>query len=294
MNEISPAFTNSISSNTTAAKLQMVGVHAQTAKTAASSDISPKLVISEESKALMQLYDAASAYVRQEHMRPFSGYQQGGAYKPGEVAYVNEEKYNNHLFDKAATKLLDQAREIGIKLDKKDIIAQLKSDNFDIANLKFNIQQRRDSLGESSVFSALSFSDIDSLTDAYIMAKENGLDLHQLGGLAGQTGIYRIYGHLMPPNSYDSLYPADWDFDETDPDKIAAAKKQMAPPEDIRNMQDTLRVKLKTINFGLGADFITHLLNHPPLLGGAAKPFLEFLSKLADLQSSEKSAQQTG
>jgi hypothetical protein len=48
----------------------------------------------------------------------------------------------NYLFDKAATKLVEQAGRLGLTLDKDETLAQLKADNADIAAIKYSDADR--------------------------------------------------------------------------------------------------------------------------------------------------------
>ncbi|NES08984.1 hypothetical protein G3O07_03375 [Pseudomonas laurentiana] len=41
-------------------------------------------------------------------------------------AYINVGKYNDYVFDKAATAMVAAAKDNGIMLDKADVLAQLK------------------------------------------------------------------------------------------------------------------------------------------------------------------------
>jgi type III secretion system FlhB-like substrate exporter len=234
--------------------------------------------ISGQAKILSALYETASAYVMQEHLEPFAGYIKGNV-TPG--AYIDVGKYNDYLFDKAASTLVDHAKEQGISLDKKDIIAQLKSDHSDIAEMELNDQDRRSKLGSSSMYAKLSIADINNLTDTYITAKENGLSLDQVHILATKRGIQNHYGSTLQEAD---IYPYNWDFSEADPNKIASAKNQL--PESILNKANEINGKLQG-DSGLGSDFIKFLLNPKIGLRGATDASLDFLSRLIDIQNQQ-------
>lgn len=232
--------------------------------------------ISDQAKALSSLYDTASSYIKQEHLEAYTGNVNG---QLPASAYIDVGKYNDYVFDKAASAMVDSAKEQGITLDKKDVLAQLKSDNSDIAKITTTSQQRTSMLGSGSVLSTLSSSDLDALTNVYIDAKENNLDMDQVEVLAVQKGIQNQYGSTLGEGD---IYPYDWDYSETDPDKIAAAKNQMS--ESISSKADEIKTKLQG-DLGLGSDFMAFLLNPKLGLRGATDSSLDFLSQLIDIQN---------
>jgi hypothetical protein len=214
-------------------------------------------------------------------MEPFPGIVKGYIAPSG---YINVEKYNAYLFDKAATTMVAAAMDKGIPLDKEEVLAQLKGDHSDIAAITLDDQHRKAKLGENSVFTDLTLSDLDNMTDVYITAKENGLDLEEVGGLALDRAIQNHYGETLQESD---IYPSGWDFTETDPDKIAAAVNWL--PESFTSGADEIRNKIQG-DLGLGSDFIDFLLNPRLGLRGATDASLDFLSKLVDIHNKQKQA----
>ncbi|GGU54112.1 hypothetical protein GCM10009504_08780 [Pseudomonas laurentiana] len=235
--------------------------------------------VSGQAKMLSTLYASASDYVKSEHLQAYSGSVNGNVTVG---AYINVGKYNDYVFDKAATAMVAAAKDNGIMLDKADVLAQLKSDHADIASITLDDQDRTSKLGPNNMYADLSTSDLDSLTDIYITAKENGLSLDEVAGLALRKGIQNHYGSTLQAGD---IYPYDWDYSETDPDKIAAAKNQL--PEAITSKADEIKSKIQG-DLGLGSDFIPFLLNPKIGLRGATDASLDFLSKLAALYNQQK------
>lgn len=151
-----------------------IAVHASVAQNSANAT-----QISESAKLLSSLYATANEYVKDEHLPAFTGPVQGNMPPSG---YVNVGKYNDYLFDKAASTMIAAAKDSGISLDKADVVAQLKSDNAEIASIKLDNASRVHKLGSGSVMADLTLSDLDNLTETYIAAKEHGLDLAEVGG----------------------------------------------------------------------------------------------------------------
>jgi len=240
-----------------------------------------KPFLSDQAKILSSLYTSASDYLKSEHMEPFPGIVKGYIAPSG---YINVEKYNAYLFDKAATTMVAAAMDKGIPLDKEAVLAQLKGDHSDIAAITLDDQYRKAKLGENSVFTDLALSDLDNMTDVYITAKENGLDLEEVGGLALDRAIQNHYGETLQESD---VYPSGWDFTETYPDKIAAAVNWL--PESFTSGADEIRNKIQG-DLGLGSDFIDFLLNPRLGLRGATDASLDFLSKLVDIHNKQKQA----
>ena len=73
---------------------------------------SPEAQISPQAKALAEFFEAASAFIQKEHFEPFTGWKRdsAGYTLNSESAYLDVEKYNNYLFDKAAATLVEQAK----------------------------------------------------------------------------------------------------------------------------------------------------------------------------------------
>jgi hypothetical protein len=239
---------------------------------------SSKPIISVQGTILSDLFDAADEFIRQEHLVPYQGYRysngSSGYIIDYEGAYLDVGKYNNYLFDKAATALVAQARGKGIELDKNDVLAQLKSNNSEIAEMKLDNQDRLGKLGQSNVLSSLSWSDLQSFTDMYITAKENGLDTNQVYLLASACGGYK-YDQAQP---YEVVYSRQ-------PDEI---------PESTRKLADVIRDKLVD-TLGLKMDFLKFLLDPGTGLAMGAMKYeettnalLDFLSKIIDLKNEGK------
>jgi hypothetical protein len=243
--------------------------------------IGSKPFLSDQAKTLSSLYTSANDYLKTEHMESFPGMVKGYIAPSG---YINVERYNAYLFDKAATTMVAAAKDNGITLDKEEVLAQLKNDNSDITAIKLDDRDRKAKLGQSSVFTDLTLSDLDNMTDVYIMAKENGLNLEEAGAFALRKGVQNRYGDTVQESN---LYPGDWDFTETDPDKIAAAIIRL--PDSITSKADEIRNKIQG-DLGLGSDFIDYLLNPRLGLRGATDASLDFLSKLVDIHNKQKQA----
>ncbi|MCL1860677.1 MAG: hypothetical protein FWG52_03975 [Proteobacteria bacterium] len=239
---------------------------------------SSKPIISVQGTILSDLFDAADEFIRQEHLTPYEGvrYSNGksGYIVQDEGAYLDVGKYNNYLFDKAATALVAQAKEKGIELDKKDVIAQLKSNNPEIAAMKLDNQDRLEKLGKLDMAYYLSWSDLQSFTDMYITAKENSLDTFQVKILACGYGVYQ-YEQSQP---YPVTYTREFD--------------EKPIPESTRKLANDIREKLLD-TFGFKMDFFKHILDPSTGLAlNSAKNAdateyakLEFLSKIIDLKN---------
>jgi hypothetical protein len=257
---------------------------------------SPEPQISPRARALAELYDAASAFVQKEHFEPFTGWKYSGGSSGyvlnNESAYMDIERYNNYLFDKVAAKLVDQAGQLGLALDKKDVLAQLKADNADIAAIRYSDADRVKYLKmcASVGFSKLTSSDVDSLTDMYITAKENGLDATQVHSVAFWKGLYIHNGATMaeadhPPNK---LNPT--------PEEIAASEaKYFATFQNKIDIASELRAKLVNTAFGFHDEngFFDQFLNPRITLPGVNDSILNFLSQMLDIYSQPVQAGQT-
>jgi hypothetical protein len=243
--------------------------------TSATATESSKPIISYQGTVLSTLFEEADAFIQKEHFISFQGYRytngSHGYVIDYEGAYLDVGKYNNYLFDKAATSLVAQAKEKGIELDKNDVAAQLKANNTEIAAMKLDDQSRRDLLGSASVLSRLSWSDLQSFTDMYITAKENGLDVTEVLHLAHDKGVYSAPG-------------VTW--------------IRSAPPADLfseftLNLAEEIRGKL-TDFFGIGKELFDFILDPELALAAthgngvnvdiATRSRLDFLTKLLDLK----------
>lgn len=238
--------------------------------------------ISGQAKALLSLYASASGYIRDEHMEPYAGPVKGIS---GPSAFVNVEKYNSYLFEKAAADMVSAAKDLGITLETSEVLAQLREDNSDIASIRFDDKARREKLGPANCMFNLSLSDVDSFTEVYITAQENGLDLNQVGILAFERSLQNRYGDTLRRGA--DTFPAGWDWSETDPDKIEAAKVKVS--ESVTQQAAEIRAKLQ-VNPGLSDDFLQYLLNPKIGLGNASGFSLDFLSKLVDIHNQQNHA----
>ncbi|GHU07498.1 hypothetical protein FACS1894158_15840 [Betaproteobacteria bacterium] len=235
---------------------------------------SPEPQISPTARALAKFYEAASAFVQKEHFEPFTGWKysngSSGYVLNNESAYLDVEKYNNYLFDKAATTLVDQARQMGLALDKKETIAQLKADNAEVAAIRYSDMDRVKNLNVSVSFSKLTMSDVNSLTDMYIKAKENGLDATQMGDVAfhlGNRNHDRESGIIFLENDFDASY-----FDRI---------------QNKTDMAGIIKAKLADTTFGFSyeKEFFEQLLNPRLHLGGVNDKTLNFLLQMLDIYS---------
>jgi hypothetical protein len=235
--------------------------------------------ISSKGTILSDLFSAADAFIQKEHLVPFAGYRYSngsyGTMKDYEGAYIDVGKYNNYLFDKAAANLVAQAREKGIELDTKDVVAQLKDNNAEIAAMKLDDQKRRDLLGPANVLSRLGWSDLQAFTDMYITAKENGLDVSQVWTLASDKGTY------MEPG-------ITWIRNPPPPDLFS---------EPTRKLADEIRGRLGQVDFlGIGKELFLDFILDPESgsfgavhgaganVDVATRARLDFLSKLLDFK----------
>ncbi|GHU38555.1 hypothetical protein AGMMS50256_37950 [Betaproteobacteria bacterium] len=212
--------------------------------------------------------------MQKEHLEPFTGWKRDGAGRALNLTsgFLDVEKYNNYLFDKAATTLVDQARQMGLALDKKETIAQLKADNAEIAAIKYSATERikYQNMCQDVVFSYLTVSDVDSLTDMYIKAKENGLDTTQVIAVASHLGnhnSWRESGIIFLENDFDASY-----FDRI---------------QNKTDMAGIIKAKLADTTFGFKyeKEFFEQLLNPRLHLGGVNDKTLNFLLQMLDIYS---------
>jgi hypothetical protein len=246
---------------------------------------SPEPQISPKARALAELYETASAFVQKEHFEPFTGWKYNGAgyVLNRESGYMDVERYNNYLFDKAATTLVDQARQMGLALDKDETLAQLKADNADVAAIRYSATERikYQNMCADVVYSQLTYSDINSLTDMYISAKENGLDAKQLSTVAFVMGIHNRDQALIRQGLVL--------IDATPVDQIAAHD---APFQSKLDLAEVIKAKLaetaRTVfGFEYESKFFENLLNPRNYLLGVPDAALNLLSQLLDIHSQE-------
>lgn len=253
--------------------------------------VSSKSVISYQGTLLSSLFDAADEFIQKEHLIPYPGcrYSNGsyGYMVDQQGSYIDIERYNNYLFDKAATTLLEQAKEKGIELDKKDILAQLKENNAEIAALKFDNQKRLENLAYNHTFRTLTYFDIQSLTDLYIMAKESGEDLsdgmksNNVQLLASELTSYKFT--LTVTMGYER-WPGDI-------------------PDATVKLAGELRDKMMVNSLGFDKGFINHMLNPNTALGNGYHTqegdeihykFLQFLSNMVDIKQGKTPTEYNG
>lgn len=266
------------------------GAESQNAIAVPVSDVtaaSPEVQISPRAKALAELYDAASAFIQKEHFEPFTGWKRdsAGYTLNSESAYLDVEKYNNYLFDKAATTLVDEAKQLGLALDKDETLAQLRADNANVAAIRFDNAERVKYLEMNLdvVDSKLSRNEVDSLTDLYIAAKENGLDASQVEGVAFYLGIYYndksvIMGELY---THPGMFPST-------AEEIAEHEiENFARFQDKIDLAGELKAKLSNVRFGFDEEsgFFGQFLNPRITLGGVNDDILNFLLQIADLKA---------
>jgi hypothetical protein len=246
---------------------------------AATGTQSSKAVISYQGTVLSSLFDAADEFIQKEHFNVFAGYRftngSSGYTIDAEGAYLDVEKFNNYLFDKAATTLVAQAKEKGIELDKKDVLAQLKENNAEIAEIKFDYGKLMENLPYNSIYRRLTYSDVQSLTDVYIMAKESGEELREIGKSNFVTALASKLAGYRFAQTVTMGY-------ERHPGDTPAATVKLAA-----------EISSKMVNsFGLGMDFFNNILDpNTGLALNAAEnadvfeyKFLQFLSKMVDIK----------
>jgi hypothetical protein len=250
---------------------------------------SPEPQISPMAKALAEFYEAASAFVQKEHLEPFTGWKysngSSGYVLNDESAFMDIERYNNYLFDKAATALVDQARQMGLALDKDETLAQLKADNADIAAIQFSNADRVKYLNMclSVGYSKLTYNDVNSLTDMYIKAKENGLDAKEVNLVAAHVGTQKYWQKLQASGVVvHELHSG------TTPEEIADYDtKYLARNQNKLALAEEIKAKLVNTSFGFN--------NEQELFKGLLAPFihlddvnestLSFLLQMLDIYS---------
>ncbi|MDR3299624.1 MAG: hypothetical protein LBU43_06390 [Candidatus Accumulibacter sp.] len=280
---------NTVSSIASSTAYVLVDTSRDTGKTAVGKDTpvtaSPEPQISPQARVLAEFYEAASAFVQKEHLKPFTGwkYDSAGYVLNNESGYLDIEKYNNYLFDKAATTLVEQAGRLGLTLDKNEALAQLKADNADIAAIKYSDSERVKYLKmcQEVCYSNLSYSEVNSLTDMYIKAKENGLDARQVGDVAFWLGIYN--GDRKSDIIFLELYTIPGMFSFTAEELAAHEVERFASFQDRIDMAGELKAKLPNVSFGFDDEngFFEQLLN--PRMSNLDRDTLNFLTQMADL-----------
>lgn len=151
---------------------------------------SASVEISSTAATASDMFAIANKFVRDEHIEPFRGYDKG-IVSPG--GHLNVEKYNNYIFDKAASEMVGTAANAGLTLSKGDILDALKTSNSGIASLKNDETARIANLGQASVLSHINLGDLNFLTDMYIKGKSADLEVSIVKDLAGQMGLSNKY-----------------------------------------------------------------------------------------------------
>jgi hypothetical protein len=134
--------------------------------------------ISPKARALAEFYEAASAFIQEEHFETFTGWKlsngSSGYVLNRESAYLDVEKYNNYLFDKAATTLVDEARQLGLALDKDEALAQLLRPLTHPVNSDDEDRKKLDPLTSASDTRTSTLSRlVESLTGDAVVSKRN-------------------------------------------------------------------------------------------------------------------------
>jgi hypothetical protein len=127
--------------------------------------------ISSTASTLSDLLDAANKYIQ-------SNYQASDVtYKDGYTsvnAYLNVKKYNDFLFDNAASQMVAKGADMGISIDKDQLVQTLRQSNLAISSITDNNDVRTETLnvdGITSSYSRLTDSDRNALTDQFIAEK---------------------------------------------------------------------------------------------------------------------------
>lgn len=150
------------------------------------------VTVSSTATAASEMLQSANKFIQSEHIEPFTAFDAGNV-TPG--AYLNVEKYNAYVFDKAASDMITKAASAGLSLSKDDVLSTLKANNSSIASLKTDNETRVKALGDNNVFAYIGVSDLDILTSMYITGKEAGLDTSSFDGLAMKVGSSNKYRH---------------------------------------------------------------------------------------------------
>jgi hypothetical protein len=262
-----------------------------------------KTSLSPAASYLTQLFSTASDWLRQEHLVPWPGirysYGSHGYMIDEEGSYINIEKYNNYLFDRAADSIVEEAGKQGIALEKKDVLAQLKDENQEIAALKFDIQALREKVGPSHSSYYLSILDINVITDMAITLREQGHTIKQdlrtgphtrgsagdfLGAMALKVGCYRTWGAYMVPGK---VFPLGFDFTGKSQEEIDAA--ELLPPKEMMEYAKEIKEKLLLAGgMGIESGFWEQYLD--PRIGlEHTDENLRVLADLLDIYNGKKS-----
>jgi hypothetical protein len=135
-------------------------------------------------------------------------------------------------------------------------------------------------------YSNLSRDEVNSLTDLYIAAKENGLDASQVGLVAFWLGGYNDYQGrgIIIGEAYDVLGMFPFTAEE-----LAAFDAEMFTRiQGQIDLAGELKAKLSNVSFGFDDEsgFFRQLLNPRIKLGSINDDTLSFLQQMADLKAS--------
>lgn len=98
-------------------------------------------------------------------------------------------KYNAFLFDNAASQMFAKGADLGISIDKDQLVQTLRQSNLAISSITDNNDVRTETLnvdGITSSYSRLTDSDRNALTDQFIAEK-------MAGGDGGNTELAAAY-----------------------------------------------------------------------------------------------------
>jgi hypothetical protein len=244
----------------------------------------PAPQISPLGRALSGFFEAASAFIQKEHLEPFAGwkYDRAGYALNYKSTYMNIEKYNNYLFDEAATRLVEQAGQLGLALDKGEALAQLKAGNANVAAIKFSDTDRVKYLEicQAAGLSMLSENDVNILTDMYIDAKKNGLDATQVDSVAFYKGIYNSWGpYMVEGHSIPWINATPEEVAEFENNRFASFQHKI-------DKADEIKAKLATTSLGFDDEtgLFGQLLNKRIFLPDLDDELLNFFSQMLDLR----------
>lgn len=244
--------------------------------------------ISKNGALLSGLFDMADKFIRDEYISPYEGevVDEKGFLKEQPGRYLNFQKYNEYIFEKAAKNMVRHAEDGGVVLDENEVIDELKKNNRMISGLNFDNQDRLSKLPGGNVFRNLTESDLDDFTDMFIAAKEGGLATKPIISLAFDVAIRKDPMHANTLWADEAeIFPADWDFE-----KNGSATPYYQPSEFNLRLGESIRVKLdeRGARVPLGKEVMTNWLLHPRRgLIFADQTLLEIVSRTVDLQNNK-------
>ncbi len=176
--------TRPLTSGVSRAVSQMASATSQKPSALAPQDAT--VSVSNNGQLASELFVRATKYVEDNHLKPFTGPDTGNI---NEGAFLSVEKYNNYVFDKAASAMVGDGKKEGLELNKGQIVAALKANSPAISSIRDDDAARLAALGPSSLLTDLSRSDLSKMTDLYIAAKERGLDANQVEVVAVRVAM---------------------------------------------------------------------------------------------------------